>query len=61
MSASQLIAAGEKIWGSNWQTCMAAAVGVDISTVQAWAEGTLCITQRNASAIECFLWQKNCA
>lgn len=57
MSPSDVIAAGERLYGPNWVKPLAEALDVNPSTVRRWAAGTA-VRRANALAIQRLLEQQ---
>ena len=52
MSPSDLIAAGERIYGPQWRSKLATALGVDVSTLRRWTTGQVAIPRTTALAVK---------
>jgi|HubBroStandDraft_4_1064222.scaffolds.fasta_scaffold81775_2 hypothetical protein len=52
MSPSELIEAGERLFGPHWRQPFAKSLGVDVSTVRRWATAQTAISRSVALAIE---------
>jgi hypothetical protein len=55
MTVAELRAAGEELYGREWQTRLAETLRVDGSTVRRWVSGAVPIPGPVEAAIRCFL------
>jgi len=55
MSPSELIEAGERLYGPKWRKPLAEALGVDISTLRRWATAERAVPKVAAMAVELML------
>lgn len=59
MTPQELREAGQRLYPiKGWQTCLAAALNVDGSTIRRWLSGAVPIPGPAAAAINCFLERK---
>ena len=59
MSPSELIEAGERLYGSKWRKPLAEALGVDISTLRRWTTADRTMPKVAAMAVKLMLERKN--
>jgi hypothetical protein len=58
MSPSELIQAGERLYGKTWRHPLAEALGIDVSTLRRWTGGYVAIPRRTELAIRGLLSDK---
>jgi hypothetical protein len=58
MTPSDIIAAGEQLYGQKWRKPLADALGVDVSTLRRWTSADTAIPRRTALAIQALLEKK---
>lgn len=51
MTPSELIQAGERLYGKTWRHPLAEALGIDVSTLRRWTGGYVAIPKRTELAI----------
>lgn len=51
MTPSDLIAAGERLYGPHWRRPLADALGVDVSTLRRWTTAERAVPRRVALAV----------
>jgi hypothetical protein len=58
VTPSELIQAGEKLYGRNWRRPLADALGANIATLRRWTGGYIAIPRRTELAVQNLLVAK---